>query len=121
MSHRNIMLGAWGEDRVAEYLVKERCVLLDRNWRHPLGELDLIVLTPDGAIAFVEVKTRSSTRFGDPLEAISRAKEIRLELLARAWLSESPTFWQRFRVDYAAVVGDGVSECQIEYLIGQTQ
>ena len=101
--------------------------IVDRNWRHNLGELDLIALSPDGIVAFVEVKTRSSTRFGEPLEAITRAKATRLELLARAWLresresSESITRYGRFRLDYASVLVDGLNDYTIDYRVGLIQ
>ena len=124
MSQRNIELGAWGEQRVAEYLAHKGFTIVEKNWRHKLGELDLIAIGPDGTVAFVEVKTRSSTRFGEPLEAISRAKETRLELLTRAWLrenSDSAMHRRRFRLDYASVLGDHLNEYVIDYRVGLVQ
>jgi putative endonuclease len=124
MSLQNIELGAWGEQQVAEYLAHKGFTILDKNWRHKLGELDLIALSPDGTVAFVEVKTRSSNRFGEPLEAITRAKETRLELLARAWRRENSDSTMRrrnFRLDYASVLGDGSNDCTIDYRVGLDQ
>lgn len=124
MSQRNIELGAWGEQQVAEYLAHKGFTIVEKNWRHKLGELDLIAIGPDGTVAFVEVKTRSSTRFGEPLEAITRAKETRLELLARAWLREnSDSVMQRrgFRLDFVSVLGDGLNGCAIDYRVGLVQ
>src|SRR5699024_12180509 len=58
------------------------------NWRCPSGEVD-IVAARDGALVFFEVKTRTSTRFGHPLEAISAAKLARMRRVAGAWLARS--------------------------------
>ena len=124
MSQRNIELGAWGEQQIAESLAHKGFTILDRQWCHKLGELDLIALSPDGTVVFVEVKTRSSTRFGEPLEAINRAKETRLELLARAWRRETNNSAMRrrnFRLDYASVLGDGLNDCAIDYRVGLVQ
>ena len=63
-------LGAWGE-RVAE----RRYRVLARNWRCSSGELDLIVGRCD-MVVFSEVKTRSSTSFGWPAEAVDRRRQV---------------------------------------------
>lgn len=59
--------------------------MLSRNWRGGGGELDLVV-SKDGCLRFVEVKTRSA---GDPVgvEAVGPAKQRKLVDAARAWLS----------------------------------
>ena len=66
--------GAWGE-RVAERRYRYR--VLARNWRCSSGELDLIVGRGD-MVVFSEVKTRSSTSFGWPAEAVDRRRQVRL-------------------------------------------
>ena len=82
--------------------------VLDRNWRCRDGEIDLVVL--DGAVlAFVEVKTRSSTRFGDPAEAVTPAKAARLRRLAIRWLAAQrdtgdPLPWTEIRFDVVSIV-----------------
>ena len=78
--------------------------VLDRNWRCPRGEIDL-VLCRHGTVVFCEVKTRSSDRFGSPLEAVGRDKQRRLRRLASVWLAGRPGFYASVRFDVAAVTG----------------
>jgi len=50
-------LGKWGEDRACEYLVDNGFKIIDRNFRRPWGELDIVAKHKDGTLVFVEVKT----------------------------------------------------------------
>jgi putative endonuclease len=82
-------VGRYGEDIAAEWLVEAGLTILDRNWRCPAGEIDIVAI--DGsALVFVEVKTRSSLAFGEPAEAVSRTKAARLRRLALYWLADHP-------------------------------
>jgi putative endonuclease len=80
-------VGRFGEDLAAAYLIDAGLTILDRNWRCSDGELD-IVAREAGAIVFVEVKTRSTVRYGDPAEAVTPAKVARIRRLAVQWLTE---------------------------------
>jgi putative endonuclease len=82
-------VGLFGENLAARELARDGLTILDRNWRCPDGELD-IVADEDGVLVFVEVKTRSSLAYGDPAEAISPAKASRLRRLAVQWLTAHP-------------------------------
>ena len=82
-------LGARGERIAERHLVRRGLTLLDRNWRCPQGEIDLVLRDGD-ELVFVEVKTRSSVAFGHPLEAITAAKLARLRRLAGAWCEAHP-------------------------------
>lgn len=80
-------LAAWGEDVVAAHLESCGWVILARNWACDAGEIDLIA--QDGStVVFVEVKTRSGTGYGDPLEAVTPTKVRRLHEVALRWLAE---------------------------------
>jgi putative endonuclease len=77
-------LGRRGEDEAAAYLTALGYRIVDRNWRCPRGEVDIVAL--DGAeLVIVEVKTRSSRSYGDPLEGVTDDKLTRLCVLAGAW------------------------------------
>jgi putative endonuclease len=67
---RNKNLGRWGEDQALAYLISKGLVLLQRNFRVVVGELDLI-MDDSGILVFVEVKTRRSLNFGAPEEGIT--------------------------------------------------
>ncbi|UNO50685.1 YraN family protein [Alicyclobacillus acidoterrestris] len=71
-------VGRQGERIVCDYLHK--CLgwdVVDRNVRTRFGELDIVAHTP-GKYIFVEVKTRTSARFGSPIDAVTPLKSLRL-------------------------------------------
>jgi putative endonuclease len=96
-------LGADGEAAVAEWYVDHGYEVVERNWRCRAGELDL-VLRRGRTFVFCEVKTRSSAAFGAPVEAITRAKQVRLRHLAARWLEEAPLRPTDIRFDVASVL-----------------
>lgn len=102
---RTAELGRWGEALAAEHLVADGMTILDRNWRCPEGELDLIVRDVDGTVVFVEVKTRAGTGFGDPTEAVGWAKARKLRTLACRWLiANRPPGAGELRFDVVGIV-----------------
>ena len=77
-----------------------------RNWRSPLGELDLVV-TRNGLLVFCEVKARGSAVMGDPFEAVTPKKRRKLRTLAQAYLASTGTAAGTYRFDVASVRIDG--------------
>ena len=86
--------------------------VIDRNWRCRQGEIDLVARR-GRVVVFCEVKTRSSTAFGAPVEAVTRTKQARLRVLAARWLEHSDVAAGEIRFDVASVL-DG----QLEVLEG---
>jgi putative endonuclease len=85
---RRQTLGQRGEKVAAEYVEQQLgCTVLARNWRCREGELDIVAYDGEHVVV-CEVKTRSGLGFGEPAEAITRDKMIRIKRLARKWLSE---------------------------------
>jgi putative endonuclease len=99
--------GDRGEDRAAAFLRKEGYRILERNYRCPLGEMDIIAR--DGkTIVFIEVKTRSSDRFGSPQAAIGPQKQRRMTAIALCYLKGQGWLGVSARFDVAAVsLGEG--------------
>ncbi len=108
-------LGRRGEAIAARHLADSGLVILERNWRCPQGEIDLVA-RDGGELVFVEVKTRSSIAFGHPLEAITAAKLARLRRLAAAWCEAHPGRHDRIRIDAIAVIAPTVGPVQVEHL-----
>lgn len=79
-----------GEDLAAAHLTRLGWRILQRNWRCPAGELDIIAIEPGRSpvVVICEVKTRTSTAFGLPVEAITASKVSKLRELALYWLRE---------------------------------
>ncbi len=91
-------LGAWGEEQAARFLQGKGYRLLERNYRTPYGEIDLILEDGD-FLVFAEVKLRRSARFGTPAEAVTSAKQTRLRSTALLYLQAHETARQpRFDV-----------------------
>ena len=80
-------LGDRGEDMAAAHLKKQGYKILERNYRTPLGEIDLVA-RHQGVLVIIEVKTRRSRRFGSPQEAVHPAKQERLRNLAEYYLQQ---------------------------------
>jgi len=111
------LIGALGEDFVAKYLVARNYEILDRNWRIREGELDLVAISENGIIVFVEVKTRTNSAFGHPLEAVTRDKAYRLQRLALAWLTVHHRWGFEYRIDAAGVLITKGEKFEIDYRI----
>lgn len=108
-------LGKRGEAIAARYLWEAGYEILERNWRCPQGEIDLIASDGD-ELVFVEVKTRSSLLFGHPLESITLAKLARLRRLAAAWCRAHPGNHDRIRIDAVTVVAPSSGEPAIDHV-----
>jgi putative endonuclease len=110
-------LGRAGEDRAAQHLAAHGYEVVDRNWRAPGGELDIVALTAADVVV-VEVKTRRSEGFGHPLEAVDGRKRERLWRLAHAWRAAhlDRAAGRRLRLDVIAITGPAPAEARLEHL-----
>src|SRR5579862_8175980 len=111
------VLGKEGEQAAVDYLKGCGFRILDRNWRCADGELD-IVAAERQVLVVCEVKTRSGTGYGTPLEAVGRAKERRLRRLAVAWLNAHGIRFEQIRIDVVGLVGEGSGGFTIEHIRG---
>jgi len=100
-------LGRKGEQLVEQKYLEQGFGLLERNYIFPhgkqMGELDLIFIK-EKEIVFVEVKTRTSEKFGGPFDAVDRNKQRRLIHTAKLYLQQHPKYnGYNYRIDVAAV------------------
>jgi putative endonuclease len=109
--------GRAGEERAAAHLSGAGYAILDRNWRCPQGEIDIVAVRGRDLVV-VEVKSRRSDAFGHPLEAIDERKAARLWRLAVAWMAAHPeqARGRRLRVDAIALTGPDVPTALLEHL-----
>lgn len=65
-----ILEGKHGEDIASDFLSKKGFKVIERNFKKRYGEIDIVAID-DNVLVFVEVKTRSSSKYGSPLESIT--------------------------------------------------
>lgn len=112
----NIDTGRRGEELAVRHLGAKGYEVIARNVRYTEGEIDIVARDPLGALAIVEVKTRSSARYGTGAEAITPAKYARLRRLAAAWLRDHPHRGE-VRIDVIGILLDG-PRYELEHLVG---
>ena len=104
-------LGRASEQVAAKFLEDRGYRVLERNVRRGRWEVDLVVQNQD-ALVFVEVRSRSSDRFGCPSESVDAEKQRHIALVAEMWLwGRSVTAEPRFDV-IAVVWRDGEPQCR---------
>ena len=111
------ILGQTGERMAADFLEDRGIRVIDSNWRCPSGEIDLVALD-GGELVIVEVKTRRSRRYGDPLEALTQAKLSRLRTLAVLWAREHQYVGGSLRIDALGIVIDTAGPPSFDHLKG---
>ena len=101
-------LGRWGEMIARRFLIFHDYHIRSFDWRDGHHELD-IVAEKLGFLVFVEVKTRSTLAFGDPLEAIDRRKVQKYRKMAEEYIIRRRLFDKDVRFDAVGIVGDSIN------------
>jgi putative endonuclease len=115
--HAKDVLGRDGEQAAVSYLEGCGFRILDRNWRCADGEIDIVAVERHTFVV-CEVKTRSGTRYGTPLEAVGRAKRARLRRLAVRWLTAHGVRFDQIRIDVVGLLYEGTGGFTIEHVRG---
>jgi putative endonuclease len=97
-------VGRWGEQAATEYLEKQGYIILERNFRSAHGEVDIIA-RQGNALVFVEVKARSSNRYGLPEYSVTPKKRMHLMSAAQEYILAHPEY-STWRLDVIAVEGE---------------
>ncbi len=90
MSKHNV-LGKEGEVIAKNYLEKDHYKILDTNWVYDKAEIDIVAQKANETI-FVEVKTRSTSFFGNPEDAVSKKKQTLLSKAADEYLYQKEIY-----------------------------
>jgi putative endonuclease len=115
--HPKDALGRYGEDLAEEHLRRQGMVILARNWRCPVGELD-IVARDGSTLVICEVKTRRSRAYGSPLEAVGPRKLRRLRELALRWLDDEGIHVPDIRFDVIGILQPATGRPILEHVRG---
>jgi putative endonuclease len=103
----HLELGQRGEELAVEWLIKNEYRILHRNWRFGQDEIDMIAAKPrpndrfnrGDFLHFIEVKTRSYSKFGKPEDAVSRSKFKRLQRISNQFLKMNPAYkWIQYDI-----------------------
>jgi putative endonuclease len=114
VTESRLALGVWGEDRAVSFLQEKGLKVLERNYRTPVGEIDIIAQSRSHII-FVEVKTRRGIAFGTPQEAVGIRKQQQIIRTAQWYLQQKKTKLQP-RFDVVAILCQSDGAPQITYL-----
>ena len=109
-------LGAAGEKAAAKYLRRLGYRIVTRNYRCPVGELDLVAVDED-TIVFVEVKTRRQDAAADPEAGITFHKQRRTTRAARYYLMEKSAQDRPSRFDVVAVLLPESGKPSVEHFV----
>lgn len=110
------ILGQKGEKQAAKYLKKKGYKLVTANYRCQYGEIDLIAKDAD-ILIFVEVKTRTSTDFGDPAAAVDYRKQKQISKVAHHYLVTHHNDDVDARFDVISVLSANGKKTEIEHII----
>lgn len=106
--------GARGEALVVAKLERDGYTILARNWRCPVGELDIVASMSD-LLVFVEVRTVTSDFLETPVLSVNTSKQGRVGRAADVWLRAHGAQPERVRFDVAGVRLNGDAH-QIDYV-----
>ena len=98
-------IGRLGEKLAAKFLTSRGFSILSRNFPTPFGEIDLVA-ERDGFIVFLEVKTRTSEKFGEPLCSITGTKRKHIIKNCQFYLKRYGLFESACRIDAIGIILD---------------
>lgn len=106
------LLGRLGEQSASKYLAKKKYKVIEKNFTTKVGEVDLIALYGD-LLVFIEVKTRSSTAYGNPAEAVDYNKQRKYVLLAEQYVFMHPEHNKRsIRFDVVEILNEQINHIE---------
>lgn len=91
-----------GEDAACKFVQKQGYKIIERNFRKGYGEIDIIAIN-ENCLIFIEVKTRTSDKFGNPLEAITPWKLKTLIKTVYLYKKLNPKLPDELRIDAVSV------------------
>lgn len=105
MTEQRLSLGRWGEQQAVRFLKRRLYRIVETNYRNRAGEIDIIARRGK-ILAFVEVKTRRSSRCGAAVEAVDERKQRQIIRAAQWYLTQHGEVNVQPRFDVIAIQGD---------------
>ncbi len=105
MTHERLHFGQEGEKAAVKFLKKRGYRIIEKNYRNKSGEID-IVAEQDQVLVFVEVKSRTDTEYGEPLEAVTPHKQRKIGQVARGFMTQHRIENRDCRFDVVGIKGN---------------
>ena len=109
------ILGKQGEDLAVQELRRRGYAILARRYRTRFGEID-IVAEEAGAVIFVEVKARRSSKYGAATDAVPTWKQRRIAAMALDYLARTNRLERPARFDVVAIDGIGTGKPNLQVI-----
>lgn len=103
MHSYNKTIGSFGENLAENYLINNGYKILNKNFSTKIGEIDIIAKDEE-YICFIEVKTRFSSYYGLPCEAVNKSKQKKIIKNAKMFILKNKLFNSNFRFDVVEVI-----------------
>ncbi len=111
-------IGNKGEELAADFLLKKKFKIIEKNYRFGKGEIDIVCMEPEkNNLVFVEVKSRTNLNFGDPIYALTKSKMGQLRKIADAYLYEKKINDIDCRFDVVTILFNGKEKPEIKHYI----
>jgi len=93
-------IGKWGENLACKYLEKNQYKVVERNFSCRQGEIDIIAKDiGKQELVFIEVKTRSNLKYGNPIEAVNKQKQKHIKRVAKYYIYKKHISHIAVRID----------------------
>ena len=112
---KNNIEGKKGEIKAVLFLKKDGYKILETNFKNKIGEFDIIA-EKDGVIVFMEVKNRSTYRFGRPIEAVDFRKQNKIKKVAEIYLMIKNKYYNDVRFDVVEVSNDNLEHIENAFM-----
>lgn len=112
---KNNIEGKKGEIKAVLFFKKHGYKILETNFKNKIGEIDIIA-EKDGVIVFIEVKNRSTYRFGRPIEAVDFRKQSKIKKVAEIYLMIKNKYYNDVRFDVVEVSNDNLEHIENAFM-----
>ena len=112
---KNNIEGKKGEIKAVSFLKQHGYKILETNFKNKIGEIDIIA-EKDGVIVFIEVKNRSTYRFGRPIEAVDFRKQNKIKKVAEIYLMIKNKYYNDVRFDVVEVSNDNLEHIENAFM-----
>lgn len=99
----NKSIGFHGENMAEKYLKEMGYIILEKNFKCKLGEIDIIA-KDNNYICFIEVKTRYGSLYGSPGESVTRQKQYKIYRTAQGYILKKKLYKFNFRFDVIEII-----------------